>query len=118
MRSLPLPVFLQQIVIVGDGKIHQVVEVVPHLFHIRFERFDLGVQLFDIEPIDPPDRFLGQPDDIFAGDGAPELFAEGLKRCGDGFQHLLPVRVFLLQFLVDLFLKEDLFQRSKMPFVL
>src|SRR5258708_9798198 len=88
------------------------------LANVRFQGFDLRIQLVDVEAVDPANRFLGQFDDVLAADIPFELFAEGLESFGDGQKDFFPGLVFLLQFLIDLFLEGYFVQGSVMPFIL
>src|SRR5579872_5396040 len=117
--SLPaLPIFREKIFVIGHRKVHEVIQIVPHLFHICLQRLDLGVELLDIELVDPADRFLGQFNDILADDGALQLFPVGFECFGNRLQHFFPVGVSLFEFLIDLLLKKYLFQRGEVPLVL
>ena len=87
------------------------------LFDFCRYAFELLVEFVNVQLVDAAYRLLGQLQHVFTGNAPFQFHNKGREGLFYGHQHLVPGVVFLFKFLIDLFFKEDLFQRSKMPFL-
>jgi len=107
-------VFLPDLLVVVDGVIVEVGQVVLHLLQLLLDGTDSLLGFLDIIFGDTLDLYLRQVDDVVVADLAEEEFLEGCQPLVDGLDDRLP-GLALLYIAVDPVLDEDLLQRREVP---
>ena len=114
----PCPVFLLDILEIGNRIIHQMFQIAANRFHFLLHRLYLLVGFLDIELGNLADRLFDQLQHILLAHFPPKTFLERLESLFHRLDLLFPTPGILFHQTVNPFLEKNLLQRSPIPFLL